>query len=509
MSAVYRGFRVYPPVDGAGVRPGLFSRIMLVMNHHAAESVAAELASRDVVAVALTWVDNAGIARMKGVPVSRLAHAVTHGVGASPTFDAFLVDDSTLVTRYAGGPVGDLRLRPDLGRLTRLHAQPGWAWAPADRFDLAGRPHAQDCRAFVRAQTARLARRGLRCRAGFEIEWTVSPAGRDDFAPACSGPAYGMTRVVELSDYLRDLVVALTSQEIAVLQIHPEYAAGQFEVSVAAEDPLGAADTAVLTRETVRAVSLRHGLRVSFSPKVLAGSVGNGGHLHLSLHRDRDRDRDGDGGRAGEVRRSGTGGTSLMSGGTGPYGLTAPGEAFVAGILGRLPALMALGAPSVASYLRLVPSHWAGAFACWGLENREAAIRLIVGAEGEPGTANVEVKCFDLAANPYLAVGGVLAAGLAGLECLDDPRRAGAAVLPEPVGCDPASLDGSELARRGIRRLPTGLGEAVAAFEADEVLRDALGTELHATLVAVRRGEIELFAGADPAEIADRLRWRY
>ncbi|MEX5633525.1 glutamine synthetase family protein [Parafrankia sp. FMc2] len=459
--------------------------------HAGAGDAGAGLAARGVVAVALTWVDNAGLTRVKGVPPGRLSRAATHGVGASPSFDTFLVDDSSIMARYAGGPVGDLRLRPDLTRLTRLHAQPGWAWAPADRYALTGRPHPQDARAFARAQVERLGRRGLHALAGFEIEWTVSSAGSDDFTAACSGPAYGMVRVVELSDYLRDLVEALTAQGVELLQIHPEYAAGQFEVSVAPEDPVGAADTSVLVRQTVRGVAARHGLRVSFAPQVLAGSVGNGGHLHLSLH----------GGVPGGGSGSAPGGGPLMAGGSGPCGLTAEGEAFVGGVLRHLPALMALGAPSVTSYLRLVPSNWAGAYACWGLENREAAIRMITGAAGESGAANVEVKCFDLAANPYLLVGGVLAAGIDGLTA--------AATLPEPFDGDPASCTEAELARLGVRRLPVDLGEAVAAFEADEVLRAALGAELHDTIGAVRRGEIELFAGLDPGVVVDRVRWLY
>ncbi|WP_018639095.1 type I glutamate--ammonia ligase [Parafrankia elaeagni] len=461
----------------------------------------AGLAARGVVAVALTWVDNAGLTRVKGVPLGRLSRAVTHGVGASPSFDTFLVDDSSIVARYAGGPVGDLRLRPDLSRLTQLRAQPGWAWAPADRYALTGHPHPQDARAFARAQAEGLRRRGLHALAGFEIEWMVSPAGSDDFTAACSGPAYGMVRVVELSDYLRDLVEALTAQGIELLQIHPEYAAGQFEVSVAPEDPVAAADTSVLVRQTVRGVAARHGLRVSFAPQALAGSVGNGGHLHLSLHGGVSLPNGVPNGVPNGGPGGGPGGGPLMAGGSGLFGLTAAGEAFVAGVLRHLPALMALGAPSVTSYLRLVPSNWAGAYACWGLENREAAIRMITGAAGEPGGANIEVKCFDLAANPYLLIGGVLAAGIDGL--------AAAATLPEPFDGDPASCAGVELARLGVRRLPTDLGEAVAAFGADEVLRTALGVELHDTIGAVRRGEIELFAGLDPSAVVDRVRWRY
>lgn len=446
-----------------------------------ARTAVSRLAARDVTGVALTWVDNSGLTRVKAVPVSRLAHAAEWGVGASPVFDTFLVDDVPVTGRYAGGPVGDLRLHPDLDRLTVLAAQPGWAWAPVDRYDQDGRPHPQDARALARRQVAALAADGWEVRAAFEVEWCVSRGPGDDFVPACQGPAYGMTRLVELSDYVREVHEALAAQGIDVDQIHPEYAAGQYEVSVAAQDPVGAADTAVLVRETIRAVSVRHGLRATFAPKVLADDVGNGGHVHLSLWRH---------------------GSNAMSGGGGRFELTPEGESFIAGILLRLPALLAVGAPSVASYLRLVPSHWAGAFACWGLENREAAVRFVTGAFGDRRhAANVEVKCFDAAANPYLAVAALLACGRAGLTS--------AAQLPPPVDVDPASLPDSVRADRGIAALPASLDLAVTSFLAEPVLVDAFGASLSDTLATVRRGEIALFDGVSPADIAARTRWRY
>jgi glutamine synthetase len=443
----------------------------------AARKAAGDLAARDVTGVAVTWVDTSGVTRVKAVPLARLEHAAAWGIGMSPVFDAFLLDDSIVSGRFAGGPVGDLRLHPDLERLTVLTALPGWAWAPADRYDQEGSRHPLDARGLARREADRLAADGLSVRASFEIEWAASVGDGDDFVPACAGPAYGMTRLTERSGYLRDVVDALSAAGVAVEQIHPEYAAGQYEVSVATDDPVGAADTTVLVRETIRAVSLNHGLRATFSPKVLAGGVGNGAHVHLSLWRD---------------------GVNLMAGGEGRYGLTADAEGFTAGILSRLPALLAVGAPSVASYLRLVPSHWAGAFACWGLENREAALRFVTGAAGSRSqAANLEVKCFDAAANPYLAMAALLAAGRAGL--------AGGATLPEPVEVDPATLDDDH----GVPPLPSSLEAAVEAFEADTVLAEALGEAVIDTVAVVRRGEIALFDGQEPEEIAARTRWRH
>ncbi|WP_222195281.1 glutamine synthetase family protein [Modestobacter italicus] len=446
----------------------------------AAEAVLGDLAAAGVVGVVLPWVDTSGIARMKAVPLAQLPSAAQWGVGMSPVFDGFLVDDSIIAGTHAGSVIGDLRLHPDLSRLTVLAAQEGWAWAPVDRYTQDGVPHVQCSRSLLRRLVDELAADGLSVQAAFEVEWALGQTA-DAFVPALSGPAYGLTRQIEVSDYARDLLAALDAQGVAVHQLHPEYAAGQLEVSVAAEDPVAAADTALLVRATITAVSIAHGLRASFSPKVTADDVGNGGHVHLSLWR---------------------GSENLMSGGSGTFGLTADGGAFVAGLLHHLPGLLAVGAPSVASYLRLVPSHWAGAYAVWGLENREAAVRFVTGPSGSrQAAANVEVKCVDAAANPYLLLAGLLAAGSAGV-------RAGTA-LPDPVGIDPATL--SEAARRdaGIAALPTSLGEAVAAFERDDVLTAAFGPELATTIAEVRRGEIALFDGKSAEDVTAAVRWRY
>lgn len=452
-----------------------------------ARRIAEDFEARGTVsAVAVTWVDNSGITRVKGVPVARLERAAAWGVGMSPCFDTFLLDDSSVSAPGAGGPIGDLRLMPDLDRITPLAAQPGWAWVPADRYRQDGAVHPLDARSLARREVERLAADGYAVRAAFEVEWCVSQGGGDEFVPACSGPAYSMTRLVEQSDYLTTLIDALRTQGVAVDQVHPEYAAGQYELSVAAEDPVGAADTLVLVRETIRAVSAGFGLRATFSPKVVAGGVGNGGHVHLSLWSADADDQS----------------SNLMAGGDGRHGLTADGEAFAGGVLGHLPALLVLGAPAVASYLRLIPSHWAGAFACWGLENREAALRFVAGSPGDAANAaNLEIKCFDLAANPYLLIAALLATGRAGL--------AASAKLPDPVDVDPATLSAEEAAGRGIKPLPSSLDGAVAAFEADDVLSEAFGTLFVSTVAAVRRGEVALFAGSTPEQIVERTRWKH
>ncbi|WP_260634964.1 glutamine synthetase family protein [Streptomyces angustmyceticus] len=454
-----------------------------------ARQLAARLSAEGVRNVALTWVDNAGITRVKTIPAERLAAAAERGIGMSPVFDVFTSDDAITTSEHLGGPDGDLRLFPDLERVTSLAAQPGWAWAPADRYDQLGLPHPACQRQFARRMTERAAAAGLELRMGFETEWVVTRAPAGHPAPGgadepldypCAGPAYGMTRVVELSDYLRDVTEALSVQGIDVLQIHPEYAPGQFEVTTAPGDPVRAADDVVLVRETVRAVSVRHGLRASFAPSVVVGEVGNGCHLHTGLYRD---------------------GTSLHRSPDAAWGLAPEATAFLGGVLDALPALLAIGCPSPASYLRLQPSHWAGVYQCWGVENREAALRLITGAPDDPDGGHAEIKTFDAAANPYLAVGAVIAAGLHGIES--------AAQLPPPQTGDPGVLGVRERARRGIVRLPATLTEAADRLEKSAPLHEAMGEVLHGAVLAVRRAEEAHFAESEDDAIAAATRWRW
>ncbi len=439
------------------------------------------LAERGVVGVSTTYVDNSGVARVKAVPLDRLPHLAAWGVGTSVAFDRFRFDDWIAGAGQGREAVGDLRVMPDVRRVVPLGGTSGWAWAPADRYTQDGAPHAQCGRLLLSSLLGSLASQGITMKAAVELEWVVShDTGDDDFHPAARGPAYGMGRLVDSADYSRDLLVALAESGVTVEQFHPEYAPGQLEVSVAPEDPVSAADTSVLVRTVIAAVAAGHGLRTSFSPKVAVPGVGNGGHVHVSLWRD---------------------GANLMSGGPAAhFGLSPEGEAFAAGVLAHLPALMAVGAPGVTSYLRHVPSHWAGTYACWGLENREAAVRMVTGSPGAVSTAaNVEVKCFDLHANPYLVFAGILAAGLAGL--------ASSASLPDPVDVDPAVLPSDELESRGIARLPQSLREATDAFAADSVVTSAFGEDLSASIVAIRESELELFEGVSDEDVAAATRW--
>jgi len=458
--------------------PRAFSQVRGADEQAADEQRAQELQrqlAEDVSGVAITFVDHSGAGRVKVVPLEALARAARFGVGFSPVTDAFTSDGGIDPASPLDRPDGDLRLVPDLTRLVALRDPDGWAWAPGDRFTQDGSVYANCQRSFARAQVAAAAAQGLSALMAFEVEWMVGQ-DTDAFTPAFGGTGYGLSRFLDAAEYVRDVMDSLDSAGVVVEQIHPEYGPAQFEVSVAAQDPVSAADTNVLVKLVISAVSARHGLRASFAPAVVSDNVGNGGHLHASFWKD---------------------GANLLAGGDGRYGLTASGESILAALLDSLPALLAIGAPTPASYLRLQPSRWAGAFQIWGIENREAALRLIEAAPSDPAKANAELKCFDLSANPYLLTGSIMA--------LARKAAAGSARLPAEVSGDPAA-PGHPLAD-SVVRLPGTLTETVKALEASEDLRDAMGDELLTTFAAARRASIALAADQATDEVIADARW--
>jgi glutamine synthetase len=144
------------------------------------------------------------------------------------------------------------------------------------------------------------------------------------------------------------------------------------------------------------------------------------------------------------------------------------------------------------------PGNWAGAYACWGTENREAAVRFVQGGPGAPHGGNVEVKIVDPSANPYLASATVLGLALDGIK-----RRA---ALPVEITVDPAKLSGSDRDDAGIVRLPEAQAEAIAALDGSALLRRILGDPAVDMVVAVRRLEQERYGNLDPEQLTDKFR---
>lgn len=186
--------------------------------------------------------------------------------------------------------------------------------------------------------------------------------------------------------------------------------------------------------------------------------AGSGCHLHLSLWRE---------------------GKNILPDFEERYGISKVGSQFIAGVLHHLPALMAVTTPITNSYHRIKPHYWSGAFQCWGIGNREAAIRVIQEFDGE--IKNFELKTVDASSNPYLALGAVIAAGIDGVTQEMELER--------PVQEDPGNiLQGKDYK---IKILPSRLENAIEELEKDEIIMDAMGKELSKAYIAVKKAEIE------------------
>ncbi|OBG18777.1 glutamine synthetase family protein [Mycobacterium sp. 852002-51057_SCH5723018] len=439
-----------------------------------AAAAIAQLEAEGVDTVIGTTVNPAGLTQAKTVPIRRTNTFADPGLGASPVWHAFAIDQTGTAFTDEVGVIGDQRLRIDLSALRMIGD--GMAWAPASFFEQDGTPVAACARGTLLRIEAALEEAGIEAAIGHEIEFIlVDPQG--DRLPATLWAQYGLAGVLEHEGFVRDVNVAATAAGVGVEQFHPEYGANQFEISLSPLAPVAAADQLALTRLIIGRAARRHGLRVSLSPAPFADSVGSGAHQHFSL-----RTPEG----------------PLFSDGAGVGGMTAAGESAMAGVIVGLPEAQGILCGSIVSGLRMRPGNWAGAYACWGTENREAAVRFITGGPGSPHGGNVEVKIVDPSANPYLASAAIL--GLA----LDGIKRQ--ATLPPETTIDPAKLSDSDRDDAGILRLSQAQAEVIVALDGSELLRAILGDPAVDMVVAVRRLEHERYGDLGPEELADKFR---
>ncbi len=425
------------------------------------------LRAQGVGLVAGSITDLAGVTRAKYVPLRRLEAFQRSGMGVSPSWSVFCVDSGIAFTPNIGVD-GDLRIRIDPADL-RLVAD-GIAWAPGDLTDQHGNAADLCTRSLLKGVESALKTRGLSAMVGAELEATMLS---EDAGHASSQPwsPYGVRTSMDRSAFLLDLAEAAERAGLPIEQIHTEYGHDQFEVSLAPSTPVAAIDTIAATRIVIGRAAARHDLRISFSPVPFDGEAGNGAHLHLSL-----ADDDG----------------PLFSGGEGPHGTRPAGGAAIAGVLQTLPDLLGVYAGSVVSSARLKPGNWAGAAQCWGLENREAAVRFVAATPGNPHGANIELKLIDPSANPYLAAVSFLGSALRGIEH--------GLELPVEVPKDPSK------SAQPPPMLQTDQQTVITALEKSPVAAQLLSPSVIEGLVAVRRYEIATFGDRPLAETTAALR---
>ncbi len=423
--------------------------------------------------------DLAGKLRGKGV-IGRSARAEQLSVGWVPTNSLITCFDTIGDGPY--GSFGDLVL---VGDRETVCLMPGGSGMPetelvlGDILNLDGTPFECCPRSMLKAAIARLrAVSGLDVISAFEHEFLIEGLDR--------GPGDSFTHAGfrALAPFGADLGGAMERAGMSPELLIREFGPDQAEVTMGPKPALRAADEAVLFRTMTQAVAERHGLRASFTPLVAPGAVGNGVHVHLSLH-----DPDG---------------SPAAYDADGPAGLSAAAGAMVAGLLCRLPDMLALLAPSVISYARLVPHRWSAAFTNLGQMDREASVRICPippGSENAAAKFNWEVRACDSTASPYLVLAAILHAMADGAEENMPP--------PAPTEVDLSELDAAGLVALGVERLPESLPAALDRFSRSTAGTRWFGQAFVDVYLAHKASELERVAGMSEEDLYALYRASY
>lgn len=442
--------------------------------------------TRDLQLVRFLYCDLGGIIRGKATHAAHLAERMQSGIGLVQGMIAMTPLDF-LAPGATFGPVGEVRLIPDASTFTRLPYAPRSAQMLCDLLELNGGAWALDPRSFLKRMVARAAKRGLDIDAAFENEFYLlrqADVGvQRGIEPLDSSLCFSGVGMDSAELVMQDIIAALEAQNLTVEQYMPELGPGQQELSIRYADALRAADNQITYRQTIRAVAAQHGLIASFAPKPLADQAGNGAHIHWS---------------AWNKKHS----RNLFADSRNPNGLSKLAYQFIGGVLKHLPALIALTTPTVNSFRRLQPHFWSSAYTAWGVENREAAVRVPTRYWGhEVETTNLELKASDPANNPYLALGALIAAGLDGIERDIQPGA--------PAETDPGNWSDQERSARNIQRYPATLSAALDELTQDAVLQNALGAPLANEYLIVKRAEAAHFQGKDDGYELAQYRFKF
>ncbi len=420
------------------------------------EKLLAEVKKRDVKLLRFIFVDTDGVIRGFSSYRDELRADLESGHGMTKAILDFTVLD-TLVPDGKYGPVGEVRLIPDLRTFKVLPYAQGTASVICDLRTLDDRPFEACSRSALKAVLGDVE---PTVKASFENEFfLLQRDASGKLVPVDRDLCFSTTGMNTNNTVMLAIIDALQAQGLHVEKYYHEYAPGQQELSYRYDTALNTADNQVTFRETVRGVAQNQGLVASFMPKISEALPGSGCHTHVSLWK---------------------GQTNLFYDEGDKFHLSDMGYHFIGGLLQHARSLVAFTASHVISYKRLVPFTWSGAIAAYGYDNRECAVRIPSHEKGrEQETVRLEFKPVDAACNPYLALGAIISAGMDGVRRKLDPG--------DPVDVNPGSLSPAEMDKRGIFPLPESLGEALRELQQDPIYPKAFGTTLVEEYIKVKR----------------------
>jgi glutamine synthetase len=409
--------------------------------------------------VQLQFTDILGAVKAVTIPIHQLEGSVAHGTW----FDGSSIEGFTRIAE------SDQYLMPDMSTFAEIPWQPGsgprgTARVICDVYTPRGEPFVGDPRYVLRRQVERARKLGYIVNMGPELEFFLFRRENGAIKPLPHDEAGYFDFSTDLAQEIRqDMVDALEAFGIRVEAAHHEVAVGQHEIDFEYADALRTADNAVTFKFTLKAIANQHGLYATFMPKPIYGINGSGMHTHQSLY---------------SIAES----RNAFADPSNEYGLSDVARSYMAGILAHARGMIAVLAPLVNSYKRLVPGYEAPTYLTWGRTNRSALIRVPKVSPGKSieGT-RVEVRCPDPSSNTYLAFAVMIAAGLDGVER--------GLELGEPVEESVFEMDEARLKEKGIRELPGTLAEAIDELEKDPVICEALGDHVLSHFVEAKRAE--------------------
>lgn len=418
------------------------------------------LAEHDVSHVMVALPDLDGILRGKHLAADKFLSAVERGGGFCDVVLGWDSDDvvyeNTATTGWHTG-FPDRPIVIDVGTGRRL---PGERPSLIFLADWEEPMAAVSPRCVLKRVIARAERLGFRVSAAFEYEFvlfeetphSVREKGFRDLRPITPGGfGYSVLRSAVWRELYDDVIATCDMLGVPLEGLHEESGAGVLEAAIVVDDALEAADRALFFKTFVKALAQRRGLMATFMSRWSADWPGLGGHVHLSL-------QDLDGG-------------SAFHDPSGDGAMSTTMRHFVGGQQALLPELLALSAPTINAYTRLVPGFWAPTTATWGIENRTCALRVV---PGSPAAQRVEHRIAGADANPYLALAAALGSGLHGVEQGIEPSRPLAGNAYEAGDAEP---------------LPATLWDAAQRLKGSAAAADLFGGEFVAHFAAGREWE--------------------
>jgi glutamine synthetase len=404
-----------------------------------------------------------GIFRGKYMGADKLASALAKGFGFCDVVLGWdssdqLYDNVAFTGWHSAYPDAEVRLLPET-----LREIPFEGGTPLILGEFAGRAEAVCPRALLRRILDRAAALGCRVDAAVEFEFflfeetpqSVRDKGYRGLKPITPGNfGYSMLRSGVNADFYEELWTVCEAMRIELEALHTETGPGVIEAAIRVDDALEAADKAALFKTVVKILAQRRGWMATFMAKWSRDWPGQSGHLHMSLV-------DAESGRSAFYEEGAE------------HSMSERMRWFVGGQQALMPELLAMAAPTVNSFTRLIPGFWAPTAATWGFENRTCALRVI---GGSPAAQRVEYRIAAADINPYVALAAAIGSGLWGIERRIEPDLA--------IAGNAYALDSAP-----ERALPSTLWEAAQRLRGSAAAGDLFGDEFVDHYAATREWE--------------------